>query len=210
MSFIVSKSPPHSNTALLKYSSPEPAMSDPAQYNCTSTIVSYCQFSDCFIFFNRYSIRFWCCFAFRNSYGMLFLPDDDLPTWWFRDCVEAAGGDAIDTVSGDPWLIFNSKSDTRCISISICFLSSMFSCLTTSMLSVPLLDAHPVLGVELPDGFVEDILFAFLKSNNGSFKKDVFVSFKFFFCFSTITFSESSRFVWFLLLLGQRLPVRRN
>jgi hypothetical protein len=41
------------------------------------------------------------------------------------------------------------------------------------MLSAVLLEAGPVIGVEEPDGFVEDILPYFLKYQNGSFKKDV-------------------------------------
>jgi hypothetical protein len=102
---------------------------------------------------------------------MLLLPDDDLAAGWFR----TAGGDAIDgqgdTVSGEPAtsLIFNSKSDTRCISISICFFNSMFSSLTISMLSALFLAAGPVLGVDEPDGFVEDILCYFSKNKNGTF-----------------------------------------
>jgi hypothetical protein len=78
---------------------------------------------------------------------MLLLPDDDLV-----DNL-AAGGDTIDgqgdIVCGEPVtsLIFNSKSDTHYISISMCFFSSMFSSFTTSMLSALFLAAGPVLGV---------------------------------------------------------------
>jgi hypothetical protein len=62
------------------------------------------------------------------------------------------------------------------------------------MLSVVLLEAGPVIGVEEPDGFVEDILPYFLKYQTAVLKKTFVVSFNFFFWFSTIT-SESSRFV---------------